>query len=114
MLVALLIVVLGCMAALGVDFARAYAGANELQTGADAASLAGAKQLQRNPTYAGAQLTQASVVAGSNTAFGSSITLVNGDVEVGFFDPDAGSFSPGGGVTNAVRAVLPWVSRWTR
>ncbi len=102
-LVALLIVALGCFAALGVDFARAYAGANELQTGADASALAGAKQLQRNPTFVGTQLTQATAVAGTNNAFGSAITLANGDVEVGFFDPATGDFSAGGGVTNAVR-----------
>jgi len=102
-LVAILVVVLGCMAALGVDFARAYAGANELQTGADASALAGAKQLQNNPSFTGAQLTEAGVVAGSNNAFGSGITLASGDVEVGFFDPVTGAFSAGGGVTNSVR-----------
>ncbi len=102
-LVAILVVVLGCMAALGVDFARAYAGANELQTGADASALAGAKQLQNNPAFTGAQLSEAGVVAGTNNAFGSGITLASGDVHVGFFDPVAGTFSGGGGVTNAVR-----------
>jgi Flp pilus assembly protein TadG len=104
-LVALLIVLLGCMAALGVDFARAYAGANELQTGADASALAGAKQLQRNEQLTGAGLTEANVVAATNNAFGTGITLASGDVEVGFYNPDAGTFAPGGGVTNAVRTA---------
>ncbi len=102
-LVAILVVALGCMAALGVDFARAYAGANELQTGADASALAGAKQLQNNPAFTGAQLTQAGVMAGSNNAFGTGITLASGDVEVGFFDPATGVFNASAGVTNAVR-----------
>jgi Flp pilus assembly protein TadG len=104
-LVALLIVLLGCMAALGVDFARAYAGANELQTGADASALAGAKQLQRNEQLTGSGLTEASVVAATNNAFGSGITLASGDVEVGFYNPAVDSFTTGGLVTNSVRAA---------
>ena len=47
-LVAILIVVVGGMAAFAIDLARVYTGVNEMQTGADASALAGAIQLQHS------------------------------------------------------------------
>ena len=70
-LVAVLIVVMGGMAAFAVDLSRIYSGVNEMQTGADAAALAGALRLQliaaANPV-GGVQAFGA-----SNSAFGSAI-----------------------------------------
>ena len=103
-LVAVLIVVTGGMAAFAVDFARAYSGINELQTGADAAALAGAMNLQRRPAQNPTPATQ--LFAGSNQAFGTPMTLQPGDVEVGFWDPaGAGTFTSGVALSaaNAVR-----------
>jgi Flp pilus assembly protein TadG len=103
-LVATLIVIIGGMAAFAIDLARIYSGVNEMQTGADAAALAGALRLQR--------INGASPVGGiqsfalSNNAFGSAISLSVGDIQGGFWNPYAGVFTPTNWAgANAVRVT---------
>ena len=104
MLVAVLIVVSGGMAAFAIDLARVYSGVTELQTGADAAALAGAHRLQYNPGTNATSSTQS--FAANNSAFGSPLALDGADVEGGFWDPSAGSFTAGPWASaNAVRVT---------
>ena len=103
-LVATLIVVIGGMAAFAIDLARIYSGVNEMQTGADAAALAGAHRLQlrngRSPV--GGVLA----FAASNSAFGSAIDLDDDDVEAGFWNPYTSTFSSTSwALANAVRVT---------
>ena len=103
-LVAVLIVVVGGMAAFAVDLARIYSGVNEMQTGADAAALAGAVRLKKNPGLSAVANTQ--TFAAANTAFGTAIALAAGDVEGGFWDPATSAFTASGWPTaNAVRVT---------
>lgn len=103
-LVAVLIVVVGGMAAFAVDLARIYSGVNEMQTGADAAALAGAVKLRKSPGQSAVANVQA--FAAGNTAFGTSISLGAGDVEGGFWDPTNSTFTSGSWTTaNAVRVT---------
>ena len=103
-LVAVLIVLVGGMAAFGIDPARVYAGVNEMQTGADAAALAGALQLQHTGT---SPVSAVQTFAANNRAFGSAITLPAADVEGGFWDPAADTFTPSASwsANNAVRVT---------
>ncbi len=103
-LVAVLIVLVGGMAAFAIDLARVYTGVNEMQTGADAAALAGAVQLQRT---ASSPVSAVQTFAANNTAFGSAISLPAGDIEGGFWDPSAGTFTPSAtwSTNNAVRVT---------
>ena len=103
-MVAVLLVVVGGMGAFAIDLARVYSGVNEMQTGADAAALAGALKLQRAPGVSAVGSVQ--TFAASNSAFGRSIALAAGDVEGGIWDPTNSSFSPGSWTTaNAVRVT---------
>ena len=103
-LVALLIVLLGGMAAFAIDLARVYSGVNEMQTGADAAALAGASQLQHTGTGPASSVV---AFATNNTAFGSAIIVPVSDIEGGFWDPAVSSFTPSSNwlVNNAVRVT---------
>ena len=101
-LVAVLIVVVGGMAAFAVDLARIYSGVNEMQTGADAAALAGAIQFKNsgaNPT------TAVQSFASRNNAFGSAISIPAGDIQGGLWDPATATFTPSAtwATNNAVR-----------
>ncbi len=101
-LVAMLIVVIGGMAAFAIDLARIYSGVNELQTGADAAALAGALRLQRITGTSAAAGVQA--FSGRNSAFGSAIALDEDDIEGGIWNPTATAFTPTNwSAANAVR-----------
>ena len=101
---AVLILVVGGMAAFAVDLARIYSGVNEMQTGADAGSLAGAHRLQKQPGVSAVAHVQS--FAASNSAFGSALSIPSGDVEGGFWDPVAGTFTAGAwNVANAVRVT---------
>ncbi len=104
-LVAVLIVVMGGMAAFAVDLARIYNGVNEMQTGADAAALAGALRLQRVPGFS--PVTQTQAFASGNTAFGTPLSIASGDVEPGLWDPTNSSFTTpvAWTVANAVRVT---------
>lgn len=105
-LVAVLIVVVGGMAAFAIDLARVYTGVNEMQTAADAAALTGAIQLQRSGTspVSAVQTFAANV---NNKAFGNAISLPTGDVEGGLWDPAAATFtaSASWSANNAVRVT---------
>lgn len=106
-LVAVLIVVVGGMAAFAVDLARIYSGVNEMQTGADAAALAGALRFQRSPGLS--PVTQTQAFASTNTAFGTPISLATADVETGYWNPaQGGSFNPSVAlnVANGVRVTV--------
>ena len=102
---AVLIVVVGGMAAFAVDLARIYSGVNEMQTGADAAALAGAHRLQAKPGVSAVSNVQS--FAANNSAFGAALSIAGGDVEGGFWNPaGAGTFTPGAWSTaNAVRVT---------
>lgn len=104
-LVAVLIVVLGGMGAFAIDLARVYSGVNEMQTGADAAALAGALKLQRYP--AASPVASVQNFAAGNTAFGTAISVAAGDVEPGYWDPADNSFSTprAWSASNAVRVT---------
>ena len=104
-LVALLIVVSGGMAALAIDFSRVYSGVTELQTSADAAALAGAHRLQRYPGVSAFSSTQSFATA--NVAFGTATSLALGDVEGGIYDPTTGVFAAGAWMSaNSVRVTV--------
>ncbi len=102
-LVAILLVVTGGMAAFAIDLARVYSGVNELQTGADAAALWGAKYLQkttRDPA------TSTISFATTNAAFGTPVALAGSDVETGSWNPNTSVFTPTTpGASNAVRVA---------
>jgi hypothetical protein len=103
-LVAIMLLVTGGMAALAIDFARAYSGVNEMQTSADASALAGAHHLWRTGTNA---VTATQAFAASNSAFGSPTSLAADQVEGGFYDPVTGGFTAGSWTTaNAVRVTV--------
>ncbi len=85
--VAVFAVALVAMAAFAIDVSRLYVGTNELQTGADAAALRGALQLQSNPGTSPVAITTA--FAKSNAALNDSIRLANADVTPIFYDPTA-------------------------
>jgi Flp pilus assembly protein TadG len=101
-MVAIVLVILGGMAAFAIELSRTYSGVNELQTSSDAAALVGARQLQRAPGLS----PVANVVsfASANSAFGAPISLASSDIEGGFWDPAASTFSSRPWTTaNAVR-----------
>lgn len=101
---AVLIVVVGGMAAFAVDLARIYSGVNEMQTGADAGAMAGAIRLQDAPGLSPVSVVQ--TFASSNSAFGSAISIASGDVEGGIWNDSAKTFTTSGWPTaNAVRVT---------
>ena len=96
-LVAIMLLVIGAMTAFALELAGVYGGVNELQTGADAAALAGALRLQRTPGVSVAN--QTSAWATNNSAFVRPVTVSVSDVSGGFWDPAAGTFTPGARTT---------------
>ncbi|WP_345785201.1 pilus assembly protein TadG-related protein [Roseisolibacter sp. H3M3-2] len=92
------------IAAFSLDIGWWQVGANQLQTTADAAALAGARALQVYRGQAGVGTTATSYAtqtAAGNKAFAQTVSVTGGDVVPGFWDPDAKSFSPTGGWTGA-------------
>jgi Flp pilus assembly protein TadG len=109
-LVAMLMVPLVALAALSIDVGWWQVGANQLQTSADAAALAGARALQLDTTGSPhARVTAyARQVAASNRAFAETVSVNGGDVEGRYWDPVALSIAPvdwGNPVTNAVQVT---------
>jgi uncharacterized membrane protein len=111
----LLVFVLLGFGALAVDFGYFYHTKNELQCAADAAALAGAKDLDgtNDPTQTISRNT-ASVYAGLNIAAGSAVLVSSdgtssispsNDITVGFWDISTGynAFSAGTLTINAVQ-----------
>lgn len=105
-LVAVMIFLIGGMAAFAIDLARVYSGVNELQTGADATALAGALSLQRNPSSPGGTPAAASTWSANNKAFGTPLAIPAQSVVGGVWDPNARSFTPSAwAVANAVQVT---------
>jgi Flp pilus assembly protein TadG len=99
---------------LGTDVGWLVLSAQQLQTGADAAALAGARYVKVDHT-----LTRNAAVAvgGDNKAAGSYLTLnrndgnaPDGDVVVGRYDQNTNTFTPQLEATNAVKVVARRVS----
>jgi Flp pilus assembly protein TadG len=99
---------------LGTDVGWLVLSAQQLQTGADAAALAGARYVKVDHT-----LTRDAAVAvgGDNKAAGSYLTLnrndgnaPDGDVVVGRYDQNTNTFTPQLEATNAVKVVARRVS----
>lgn len=92
---------------LTIDLGYILVVGQQLQTGADAGALAGARHL-KSGIY---DVQQAAVaVAGANEAAGSAITLgtgfnnaPDGDIVVGYFDRDTRTFTPDSSNYNAVQ-----------
>ncbi|MCB2187524.1 MAG: hypothetical protein KQJ78_13970 [Deltaproteobacteria bacterium] len=98
--VALLLTGLVGMAGAAVDLGVLYAGRSELQNAADAAALAGANTLitynANNEAVAQASVGVATAkeLALANEALGVSLTLLDQDITMGFWDFDTGDFDP--------------------
>lgn len=102
-IVAIVMVVLFGFTAFAIDFGRAYLSQAQLQTGADAAALAGAYELM-NETDFGEDSAVAMAVRNKVQAVSPNVV----SVEAGFWDDDARTFTPATWTTpgvNAVRAV---------
>ncbi len=111
-LVAVLLFVLGGMAAFALDLSRVYGGVNEIQTGADAAALAGARRLQLAPGVTAAPGTVS--FAANNRAFGSPVSITSSDVVAGFWNPIRSEFTPNPDWSNlALNSVRVTVTRPT-
>ena len=103
-MVAVLFVLVGGMAAFAVDLARIYSGVNEMQTGADAGAMAGAVKLQDAPGLSPVSVVQSFATA--NSAFGSAISLAAGDIEGGIWNDSAKTFTnTAWAAANAVRVT---------
>ena len=103
-IVAVLIVLVGGMAAFAVDLARIYSGVNEMQTGADAGAMAGAVKLQDAPGLSPVSVVQSFATA--NSAFGSAVSLAAGDIEGGIWNDSAKTFTNAAwAAANAVRVT---------
>jgi hypothetical protein len=103
-LVAVMIIVTGGMAALAIDFARVYSGVTELQSGSDAAALAGVQRLRLNPGLS--VVSHVQTFATNNRAFGTAISLATSDVQGGIYNPTTRVFTAGAWSTaNAVRVT---------
>lgn len=105
-LTVLLFLALMAIGAVVVDFARLEMMRNQLQTAADAAALAGAVQLTRNPKTD--YLAQAKRIGQANPLFDSTISVPDSAVEVGKWDPATHTFAATNSVTtaDAVRVTL--------
>jgi len=88
---AILISALMLGASLVVDSALMYGARADLQTAADASALAGASAMALNPDEVRARAVD---YAAKNRAGGEGVRVLNEDVELGDWDPDAKTFSP--------------------
>jgi Flp pilus assembly protein TadG len=93
-LVALMMIPLIGFTAIALDIAHWEAGANQLQTVADAAALAGARKLQRDPVNAATVVpATAKLIGEKNYSFGSLTPVQVTDVVPMFYDPDPASLT---------------------
>jgi len=79
------------VAAMVVDAAMARSTQADLQNAADAAALAGASGIVFGPDEVRARATE---YAEQNSAVGDPVQLAPGDIELGDWDPDTGTFTP--------------------
>lgn len=112
-LVAFFIVVAAFLAALVVDFSRAYAQKNELQTMADAAAHAGVIELYEDAdNVAGAGY----LIGSQNEVLRRILPAGNADFECGWWNDTTGVFTPAttscSSADNAVRATLRDTVNW--
>jgi Flp pilus assembly protein TadG len=105
-LTVMLFLALMAVGAVVLDFARAEVMRNQLQTAADAAALAGAVQLTRNPKTS--YLDQAKAYGHANAVLGSAVVVPDAAVEVGNWDPVGRAFTSTNSATtaDAVRVTL--------
>jgi hypothetical protein len=102
-MVGIMMVTLVSVSAVSIDFSRLWSLRNELQTSADASALAGAIQLLP-PNNAGSTIAVANAYAGFNPAMQGTVTVES--VELGDWDDEAKTFTPGAPVTDAVRVEV--------
>ncbi|HEY6074000.1 MAG TPA: pilus assembly protein TadG-related protein, partial [Anaerolineales bacterium] len=88
-----MVLMLGFLA-FAIDLSRLYAQKNQLQTAADAASIAAVIQLINDTTSV---RTTASTYSQSNRVFGKSIAVPAADVVCGTWDDVGGTFTPSAG-----------------
>ncbi|TFG86482.1 MAG: hypothetical protein E4H18_04355, partial [Hyphomicrobiales bacterium] len=100
LLFAICLVALMGLAALAVDLGAVYSARTQLQSGADAAALAGIASLET-----GEHVAAATQFAGLNCVMNQSITLAPTDVTTGKLDFATGTFSEGSAPANAVRVT---------
>jgi Flp pilus assembly protein TadG len=112
-LVAIFIVVAAFLAALVVDFSRAYAQKNELQTMADAAAHAGVIELYEDADNVA---TAGYLTGAENEVLMRVLPVGNADFECGVWDDSSGAFTPAGtscsSADNAVRATVRDTVNW--
>lgn len=113
-----LAVALGLLA-LGLDLGQVFVTKNELQNIADAAALAGAKKLiqakdPNNPqlaaVYCDEAITTAQAVASENRSAGAVMTVTSGDVVLGQWNLNGGSFTRTGCSTNPMEVTAVQVT----
>lgn len=107
-MVALMLSVFMGIAAIAADIGRFYVVNGELQTAADAAALRGAAELQFATTDFESRVEAAVLpwTRTTNRADGDSVTITDGDVDVGYWDPATRAYSTtlvAGTRPNAVR-----------
>lgn len=109
MWVAIMLLLLILLVGLGLDSAKGYLTAHQLQNAADAAALAGAILVKIDPNEA---RMAAIAVALQNIADGNGVqlrdnpdNLPDGDIVIGWYDRDAGKFTPTLNGVNAVKVV---------
>lgn len=103
-MVALVMVVLGGVAALAIDAGSLYALDNKLQSSADAAALAAISQVRGTP-----QEVRDAALAITATNLPAAVhgsALAESDIEIGEWDPDARVFTAGIDPPNAVRVII--------
>jgi hypothetical protein len=112
-LVAALMVGMLTFLAFVFDFSRIYAQKNELQTAADAASLAGVIELLSQPDSV---VNSAISIGQRNQVLKKTITVFPGDVECGTWNDAAATYAPSGApcaiTDNAVRAATRDSANW--
>lgn len=90
----------------GVDLGRLAFTATEVQGVADIAATAGCRTLARNSITGATDnpVSQAQAVVAQNKVNGQAASIAAGDIVLGSWDFDSGSFTAGGPPNNAVQA----------
>ena len=99
--VAMTVMVAVCL--LAIDYGRAQLIKSELQQAADAAAMAGVRDLRLGSQQV---RTRALAAASYNRTEGRSVALASDDVRIGKWDEAAGSFEPTSVSPNAVEVVI--------
>ena len=102
-LFAIILVVLIGLIGLMIDTSYVFLVGHQLQNAADAAALAGARQVYTGNS--GDAVTAAVAAAGDNKVDGSLLTIANGDVQTGNYTLSTSTFTSGGAPYNAVHVT---------